>query len=195
MTTFLSIAAMLVSQNTASQNFERALVSAAIDRTKHEVRYDGTYHSIAYPNGDVPANIGVCTDVVIRAYRAIGADLQVLVHQDMTENFSRYPSKRIWGLRSTDKNIDHRRVPILQVFFSRQGKSLPLTAKSEDYTPGDIVTWTLPGNFPHIGIVTNKVSAFSGNLLIAYNIGAGPKLEDMLFAYEITGHYRYTPKE
>ena len=191
MTTFLSIAAMLVSQNTASQNFERALVSAAIDRTKHEVRYDGTYHSIAYPNGDVPANVGVCTDVVIRAYRAIGADLQVLVHQDMTENFSRYPSKRIWGLSRPDSNIDHRRVPNLQVFFRRHGTALAVTQQAADYKPGAIVSWMLPGNLPHIGIVSDKRVPGTERLMIVHNIGAGPKLEDMLFSYPITGHFYY----
>ena len=167
---------------------------AALERTKHEVRYNGAYFSISYPNGDVPSNVGVCTDVVIRSYRKIGTDLQVLVHEDMAKNFGLYPSKRIWGLKTTDRNIDHRRVPNLQVFFSRHGKSLPKSDKKQDYAPGDLVTWMLPGNLPHIGIVTDQISESTGNPLVAHNIGSGPDLEDMLFVYKITGHYRYEPK-
>lgn len=144
-------------------------------------------------NGDVPANIGVCTDVVIRAYRSLGVDLQVLVHEDMAANFAAYPSKRIWGLSSTDRNIDHRRVPNLQTFFARHGQSLPVSQTSSDYLPGDLVTWMLPGNLPHIGIVTDNLALSSGNPKVVHNIGAGPQLEDMLFDYRITGHYRYEP--
>jgi uncharacterized protein YijF (DUF1287 family) len=175
--------------------FEDALVSAAIERTQHEVRYDGSYHSISYPNGDVPAEIGVCTDVVIRSYRALGVDLQVLVHDDMRSHFDQYPSRRLWGLKSTDRNIDHRRVPNLQVFFTRHGEELPIGNKPQDYAPGDIVSWMLPGNLPHIGIVSDRQALDSGNPLIVHNIGAGPSLDDMLFAYRITGHYRYIPKD
>ncbi|MFK7843927.1 MAG: DUF1287 domain-containing protein [Rhodothermales bacterium] len=192
-TCLLLVTSILISQTALSQQFELDLVEAAIERTKHDVRYDGSYLSISYPNGDVPANIGVCTDVIIRSYRAIGTDLQVLVHEDMAQNFSAYPSKRIWGLNTTDRNIDHRRVPNLQVFFSRHGESLPISDKSRDYAPGDIVSWMLPGNLPHIGIVTDQVSTSTGNPLIAHNIGMGPKLNDILFAYKITGHYRYEP--
>ena len=184
----------LLSQNCFGGGFENDLVSAAIDRTKNDVRYDGVYIPIAYPNGDVPKNIGVCTDVVIRSYRKLGIDLQVLVHEDMSKNFDAYPSKRIWGLTKTDRNIDHRRVPNLQTFFSRHGKELPITAKAKDYQAGDIVTWILPGNLPHIGIVTDRVSE-SGPPLIVHNIRSGPSLDDMLFAYEITGHYRYVPQQ
>ena len=184
----------LLSQNCFGGGFENDLVSAAIDRTKNDVRYDGAYIPIAYPNGDVPKNIGVCTDVVIRSYRKLGIDLQVLVHEDMSKNFDAYPSKRIWGLTKTDRNIDHRRVPNLQTFFSRHGKELPITAKAKDYQAGDIVTWILPGNLPHIGIVTDRVSE-SGPPLIVHNIRSGPSLDDMLFAYEITGHYRYVPQQ
>lgn len=184
---------LLFSLDTFSQNFEDDFVQAAINRTQHDVRYDGSYMSIPYPNGDIPANIGVCTDVVIRSYRRLGTDLQKLVHEDMAENFSAYPSQRIWGLNSTDRNIDHRRVPNLGVFFSRQGEILPITDQPQDYAPGDIVTWILDSNSPHIGIVTNKISLISGNPLIVHNIGSGPALEDRLFAYKITGHYRYVP--
>ena len=167
------------------------LVRAAIERTNHFITYDGTYHSIKYPGGDVPSNIGVCTDVVIRSYRKIGIDLQVLVYQDMKNNFSKYPSKKIWGLNRPDPNIDHRRVPNLQVFFKRNGKSLRVTNEIQDYAPGDIVTWMLPGNLPHIGIVTDRYNQYSGTPKIVHNIGRGPELEDALFMYPITGHYRY----
>lgn len=170
------------------------LNAAALLRTQSQVRYDGRYVKIAYPNGDVPANIGVCTDVVVRAYRKLGIDLQQLVHEDMKHHFSRYPSKRIWGLTRPDTNIDHRRVPNLRAFFKRNGKSLPVTKQAKNYLAGDLVTWTLPNNLPHIGIVTNKIAA-SGAPKIVHNIGQGPKLEDILFAYPITGHYRYLPKK
>lgn len=179
----------------AAGTFEADIVSAAIERTQHSVRYDGRYLSIPYPNGDVPAGIGVCTDVIIRAYRGIGTDLQKLVHDDMVANFSQYPSKRIWGLNVTDKNIDHRRVPNLQAFFIRHGEKLTVSNTSSDYKPGDIVTWMLPGNLPHIGLITNNISSISGNPFIVHNIGAGPKLDDMLFDYKITGHYRYVPPQ
>lgn len=192
---FLLIASIVFSENALSQSFEQDIVLAAIDQTHHNVRYDGSYFSIAYPNGDVPANVGVCSDVVIRSYRKLGVDLQVLVHEDMVKNFRGYPSKKLWGLSSTDRNIDHRRVPNLQVFFSRHGKALPVTDQGQDYAPGDIVTWMLPGNLPHIGIVTDKTTLGTGRPLIVHNIGAGPKLEDMIFAYKITGHYRYQPKK
>ena len=184
---------VLFSQHSLSESFENDIVRAAIDRTKHHIRYDGSYFKITYPNGDIPSNIGVCTDVIIRSYRALGADLQVLVHEDMSQNFELYPSKRIWGQNSTDQSIDHRRVPNLQVFFSRYGDTLPVTDKKQDYAPGDIVTWLLPGNLPHIGIVTNQTSSDKGNPLIVHNIGSGPILDDMLFAYRITGHYRFVP--
>jgi uncharacterized protein YijF (DUF1287 family) len=175
--------------------FEERLVDAAFERTKHSVRYDGSYRTIAYPNGDVPSNIGVCTDVLIRAYRTLGIDLQQLVHEDMVAHFDRYPSRRIWGLVRPDKNIDHRRVPNLQCFFTRHGTSLQVTRNGSDYKPGDIVTWLLPGNLPHIGIVSDKVDQQTKSPLIVHNIGAGPKLEDMLFYYPITGHYRYSPQD
>jgi uncharacterized protein YijF (DUF1287 family) len=190
---FLITVLFLLSQNCFGSSFEQEFVSAAIDRTTKDVTYDGSYFSISYPNGDVPQHIGVCTDVVIRSYRALGTDLQVLVHEDMSQNFEVYPSKRIWGLNKTDKNIDHRRVPNLQAFLSRHGKKLTVTDKAKDYAPGDIVTWVLPGNLPHIGIVTNRISERTKNPLIVHNIGYGPILDDMLFTYKITGHYRYVP--
>ena len=177
-----------------ADSINQKLVLAAIERTTHSVRYDGSYYAIAYPGGDVPSDIGVCTDVVIRAYRGIGIDLQQLVHEDMSENFDFYPSRQIWGLKKPDTNIDQRRVPNLQVFFQRKGTALSISEDKESYQAGDIVTWMLPGNLPHIGIVTDKISNSTGNPMIVHNIGAGPKLEDMLFDYEITGHYRYAPE-
>lgn len=194
MNRILPVTLYLICQSCFGSSFEEDLVSAAIERTKLNITYDGAYHAISYPNGDVPAHIGVCTDVVIRSYRAIGSDLQVLVHRDMKENFKLYPSKRIWGLSTTDRNIDHRRVPNLQVFFSRHGEQLPISHNKHDYKPGDLVTWMLPGNLPHIGIVTDKFSPNTGNPMIVHNVGQGPVLEDRLFSYKITGHYRYTPK-
>ncbi|MES9965768.1 MAG: DUF1287 domain-containing protein [Sedimenticola sp.] len=186
---FTLTASLVVSAGT----FEQMLVDAAIERTRHSVRYDGSYMRIGYPGGDVPNDMGVCTDVVIRAYRATGVDLQQRVHEDMAANFDLYPSRRIWGLNGTDSNIDHRRVPNLQAFFSREGQLLPVTHDSTDYVAGDIVTWMLPGNLPHIGIVTDKVDSDTGEPLVVHNIGSGPKLENMLFDYPITGHYRYHP--
>jgi uncharacterized protein YijF (DUF1287 family) len=167
------------------------LVEAAVARSQEKVRYDPTYFKIEYPNGDVPAEVGVCTDEVIRSYRKVGVDLQREVHEDMKQNFSAYPKK--WGLKKTDTNIDHRRVPNLMVFFERQGAALPVTDRAADYRPGDVVTWDLGGGLTHIGIVVNIPSdADEGRLLIEHNIGAGPQIEDVLFNWKITGHYRYT---
>lgn len=171
-----------------SQSFADRLVAAAISQTASRVTYDGSYRRIAYPGGDVPASIGVCTDVVIRAYRAVGVDLQVEVHEDMRRAFDAYP--RIWAMTGPDSNIDHRRVPNLQTFFRRQGAALPVVRQAAAYLAGDVVTWMLPGNLPHIGIVTHR-KAEAGTPLIVHNIGRGPEVEDMLFAYPITGHYRY----
>jgi uncharacterized protein YijF (DUF1287 family) len=166
------------------------LVSAARQQTRSAVTYDGSYVRIGYPMGDVPSNRGVCTDLVIRAYRAVGIDLQVLVHEDMRAHFDLYP--RLWGLERPDSNIDHRRVPNLQRFFERaEAEIRTAAAAAATYSPGDLVTWRLPGNLPHIGIVSDRRAPGSGNPLIIHNIGAGPAEEDMLFAYPITGHYRY----
>ena len=185
---------VIVSIPVFSDSFQSELVNAALNRTTKNITYDGSYFSISYPNGDVPSNIGVCTDVIIRSYRQLDIDLQKLVHEDMLSNFDEYPSKRIWGLNKPDKNIDHRRVPNLQVFFTRFGSSLAISSDSKDYLLGDLVTWNLPGNLPHIGIVTNEKSS-SGVPMIVHNVGAGPKHEDVLFSYEITGHYRYLNKQ
>src|SRR5262249_54599792 len=161
---------------------------AALEQTKEQVTYDGSYRKIPYPNGDVPRDRGVCTDVVIRAYRALGTDLQVLVHEDMAKNFSAYP--QLWGMAGPDTNIDHRRVPNLQTFFRRKGKSFPVTHEGLDYLPGDLVTFDVGFKFmgagkllPHIGIVSAQLSEDGKRPLIIHNIGAGPKIEDMLFSY------------
>lgn len=169
--------------------FVSELVQAAIDRTNHQVRYDGRYLPLDYPGGDVPADIGVCTDVVIRSYRQLGIDLQVLVHEDMSAHFHEYPE--LWGLSGTDRNIDHRRVPNLQTFLSRNGEALVVSDNPDDYRPGDLVTWMLPGNLPHIGIVIDQRSPETDQPLVVHNIGNGPVAEDILFQYPITGHYRY----
>ena len=167
------------------------LVEAAQDRTKERVRYDGAYVRLAYPGGDVPSDTGVCTDVIIRSYRAaFNYDLQKAVHEDMKTNFSAYPKN--WGLRRTDKNIDHRRVPNLETFFLRQGASLGTSDDPKDFLPGDVVSWRLGGRLPHIGIVTDK-KARDGTPLIVHNIGAGPKEDNILFEYPMTGHFRFHP--
>jgi len=170
-------------------------VAAAVERTQHSVRYDPAYVGIPYPGGDVPSGTGVCTDEVIRAYRAVGIDLQKAVHEDMAAHLSAYPSK--WSASSrrsnfaTDANIDHRRVRNLMVFFSRNGQTLPLTENARDYRPGDLVTWNLGGGITHIGIVVNQKSPQTGRYLIVHNIGQGPRIEDVLFRWKIIGHYRY----
>jgi len=174
---------------TARADFAGGLVAAAMARTRQDVRYDGSYRSIAYPGGDVPADVGVCTDVVIRTYRAVGVDLQQAVHEDMSTAFADYPA--LWGLRRPDSNIDHRRVPNLGTFFERQGAALAVTGDADDYHAGDLVTWMLPGNLPHIGIVVSARSTGGERALVVHNIGAGPELEDVLFGFPVTGHYRY----
>lgn len=170
--------------------FAQKLSDAALSLTKDKVTYDPAYYSIKYPNGDVASDKGVCTDVIIRAYRKLGIDLQKEVHEDMKKNFSKYPKK--FGLKKPDTNIDHRRVPNLMVFFAKFGKSKSIETKPELYAPGDIVTWLLPGNLTHIGIVVNKKSADGKRYLIVHNIGAGQVIEDCLFKFTITGHYQYS---
>ena len=189
-TAFLSL--LLGAQAEAPQRAAELLdrvVAAAVSQTTAKVQYDGSYRRIGYPGGDVPSSIGVCTDVVIRAYRAVQIDLQQRVHEDMRAAFQAYP--KLWRLARPDSNIDHRRVPNLQVFFRRRGAELPATKNPQDYTPGDLVTWMLPGNLPHIGIVTSQRTADGQRPIIVHNIGNGPELEDMLLRYPITGHFRY----
>ena len=173
------------------QEFTTGLVAAAIERTHHSVRYVPAYIRIPYPGGDVPSDTGVCTDEIIRSYRAVGVDLQKEVHEDMQRNFAAYPNQRRWLLAHPDANIDHRRVPNLMVFFQRKGEALPMTNRAGDYAPGDLVTWDLGGGVPHIGIVVDQKPPDSGRYMIVHNIGQGPKMEDVLFHWKITGHYRY----
>jgi uncharacterized protein YijF (DUF1287 family) len=151
--------------------------------------YDPAYYTLKYPNGDLPIHKGVCTDVIVRAFRAVGIDLQKGIHEDMKKNFKKYPQK--WGLKAPDKNIDHRRVPNIQTYLERKGKKLPVSKNETDYIPGDLITWKLPGNLDHIGIVSARKVDGTEHYMIIHNIGNGTEMEDMLFEYEITGHYRY----
>ena len=164
------------------------LAEAARDQVGVTVIYDPAYVSLEFPGGDIPRDRGVCTDVIVRALRdAWGVDLQVAVNRDMREDFRAYPA--FWGLSRPDRNIDHRRVPNLQTLFARIGAEVPLADGPAPYLPGDIVTWTLPGNLPHIGIVSDR-RAEDGTPLILHNIGSGAREENILFAYPMTGHYR-----
>ena len=168
----------------------KKILESAIEQTTLTKIYDPNYVVIAYPMGDVPMEKGVCTDVVIRAFRAAGVDLQKAVHEDMTENFSVYPQK--WNLPKPDTNIDHRRVPNLQTYFTRKGKSLPITNAPTDYKPGDVVAWDLDGKgMTHIGIVSNFYNEATRRYSIIHNIGGGTMLEDKIFDWKIIGHYRY----
>jgi uncharacterized protein YijF (DUF1287 family) len=166
------------------------LIAAGLSQIGVTLTYDGAYERIAYPGGDVPESRGVCTDVVVRAYRkGLGIDLQQLVHEDMAAHFHAYPKR--WGLTRPDSNIDHRRVPNLQVFFKRQGAALAVSENAGDYAPGDLVTMLLPGHLPHIAIVSNFASDDGKRPLCIHNIGAGARLGDVLFAYDLNGHYRF----
>lgn len=173
----------------AEKDFYQELSDAAIAITKDEVYYDPHYFAIKYPNGDVPKDKGVCTDVIIRSYRRLGIDLQKEVHEDMKRNFSKYPKK--WGLKKPDTNIDHRRVPNLEVFFARKGSKLPISQNPANYRAGDLVTWMINNKLPHIGIVTARKSRDGKRNLIVHNVGGGQVLEDCLFSYTIAGHFRY----
>ncbi|HLJ30273.1 MAG TPA: DUF1287 domain-containing protein [Candidatus Angelobacter sp.] len=169
------------------QNFLDRLSTAAIERTQHTVRYDPGYVAMSYPGGDVPPEAGVCSDEVIRSYRALGIDLQKEVHEDMKKHFTAYPE----GSRTLDRNIAHRRVANLMIFFGRNGERRPVTHNARDYVPGDLVTWDLGNGLNHIGIVVDQKSPSSGRYMIVHNIGEGPMMEDVLFNWKITGHYRY----
>ncbi len=173
----------------AQDTFYRRLADSTVTLTAQRVMYDPAYRTIRYPGGDVPAGRGVCTDVVVRAYRKLGIDLQKEVHEDMRAHFSLYP--KTWGLKTTDRNIDHRRVPNLMVFFARKGQALPPSRDAEDYAPGDIVCWNLGGAVTHIGIVVAQRSADGLRPMVVHNIGRGQVMEDCLFDYRIIGHYRY----
>lgn len=171
--------------------FSEKLSNAAIQIIDKEVIYTPNYVKLKYPNGDVPAKTGVCTDVIIRAYRKLNIDLQKEVHEDMVANFTKYPNLKKWGLKTTDKNIDHRRVPNLEVFFSRKGKTLSITQNANDYKTGEIVTWMINDKLPHIGIITHLKSKDGKRNLIVHNVGGGQVLEDCLFSYTIVGHFQY----
>ena len=171
----------------ADQQFLRKLSAAAVERTHHSVRYVSEYVRIPYPGGDVPLDTGVCSDEVIRSYRAVGIDLQKEVHQDIVRNVGAYLRGRE---QRPDSNIDHRRVPNLMVFFARNGTQLPISQRAENYSPGDIVAWDLGGGVTHIGIVVGQRGS-SGRYFVVHNIGRGPQMEDVLFEWKIIGHYRY----
>lgn len=186
-----SDSAVVHATRTAATLHAIALVTAARRQIGVTVSYDPAYVRLPYPGGDVPASRGVCTDVVIRALRTQRIDLQQRVHEDMRAHFAKYPQE--WGLRGPDSNIDHRRVPNLQTWFERQGWSVPVTSHAADYRAGDLVTWMLPGNLPHIGIVSDRRTMIGGTPLIIHNIGRGTREEDILFDHKITGHYRPKP--
>ena len=181
---------LLVIADTSHAAVDRAqdLVAAARAQVGVTLAYDPSYQRIAYPMGDVPLERGVCSDVVVRAFRGVGIDLQAEMHGDMKRYFAAYP--RIWGLRRTDANIDHRRVPNLATWFTRQGYDLSVTADPADYQPGDVVAWVLDNGRPHIGIVSDRRSADGTRPLMIHNIGWGAREDDALFEYRITGHFR-----
>lgn len=174
----------------AAEPWAQKLVDAAKAQIGVTVSYDPAYRKIAFPGGDVPREVGVCTDVIIRAYRdGMGVDLQKLVNADMKAAFGDYP--KTWGLKRPDTNIDHRRVPNLQTFFKRKGAAKPIPSDPINYRPGDIVTVMLPGNLPHIALVADQMTGDGSRLLVIHNIGGGARMEDMLTAFQITGRYRF----
>ena len=186
----ISFSINALSQSTESA-FRKRLSTEATKLTKTKVVYNPAYVSIPFPMGDVPASTGVCTDVVIRAYRKVGFDLQEAVHTDMSKNFALYP--KIWGRKSTDKNIDHRRVPNLMKFFSRKGSVLPISYVASDYKAGEIVCWELSKGITHIGLLIEQKSKDAKRNLVVHNIGNGQVIEDCLFAFTIIGHYYFRP--
>ncbi len=183
----LLLVVLLVQAQAIRPGLNSRLVTAARTQVGVTTRYDGSYRRLRYPGGDVALDRGVCSDVVVRAYRQVGVDLQVLVHEDMTRAWPAYP--HLWGLDRPDANIDHRRVPNLIAFFRRHGATLPVTTDASVYDAGDVVTWSLPGGLPHIGIVSSKLAG--RRPLVIHNIGGGTREDDILFNYSITGHFRY----
>src|ERR1044071_3566881 len=166
----------------------RPVLDSALAQTEQTTIYDPAYVKFTYPGGDLPIERGVCADVIVRAFRKGGVDLQKEVHEDMARNFAIYPNR--WGLKAPDTNIDHRRVPNLMTYFKRRGKSLPITEQAKDYEPGDIVAWDLGRGLLHIGIVANAHPPQSENYYMIHNIGAGAQMEDIMFSWRIIGHYR-----
>ncbi len=173
--------------------FGMKLEQAALDRLNPSIRYDARYVKIGYPWGDVPETTGVCSDVIIRSYRALGIDLQKLLHEDMKRAFKAYPSKRVYGLKKPDPNIDHRRVVNLEAFFERTGASIPVGTKPDDFQPGDVLTWRLSGNEPHTGIVIAERDPRTGFPLVVHNLGAGVRKEDLISLSPPEGHFRFAP--
>ena len=167
----------------------KKFIDAAVAQAGVTTGYDPSYVRLDYPGGDVPKETGVCSDVIVRAFRGIGIDLQKEVHEDMARAFAQYPKR--WGLTRPDSNIDHRRVPNLMTYFGRKQKTVVISNEAGDYHPGDLVTWDLGGGVDHIGIVTDMLSSDAARCLIAHNIGAGARVQDVLFNWRITGHYRY----
>ncbi|MHB9132552.1 MAG: DUF1287 domain-containing protein [Armatimonadota bacterium] len=190
--TWQSSTAIAQKTRSAPRTFYDKLAYAAEDIIDPTTVFDDRYVRIPYPNGDVSPKRGVCADVVIRAYRRLGIDLQVLVHEDMKRHFSAYPKN--WGLRRPDTSIDHRRVYNLATFFKRHGTTLPISKNGADYHPSDIVVWKLQGGRGHIGIVSSQYDTANKRYFIVHNIGGGQVLEDALFAFPMIGHYRYAPK-
>ena len=191
MKNLILIISILLSTVITGQPFSDELSDAGILISKDYVVYDGSYRRIDYPNGDVPPHIGVCTDVIIRAYRKVGIDLQKELHEDIVKNLSKY--RRV---DKPDPNIDHRRVPNLATFFKRHGKVLPITDNPDDYKPGDIIWWNLAnnGSLNHIGMVVDKKSYDNKRYLVVHNIGGGQNIDDFLFGAKIIGHYSYNKK-
>jgi hypothetical protein len=194
LTALILVLAGLTLPARADESFGLELARAGLKSANADITYNGAYRSITYPWGDVPADQGVCTDVVIRAYRELDVDLQKRVHEDMKASFAAYPSKRVWGLSRPDRNIDHRRVLNLEVFLKRAGAALPVSQNASDYRPGDLVSWRVPkyggGTTPHIGLVT-AMTAPDGEPLIVHHLSGKPLVENVLFTWPITGHYRY----
>lgn len=186
----VAILVLLLDRSAAQPSCTNALTTAkaALAQVGVTTTYDPGYARLLYPGGDVPRARGVCADVIVRAFRVAGADLQVLVHDDMKKNFTAYPQN--WKLQKPDPNIDHRRVLNLETFFTRSGKSLTITKKPEDYLPGDVVSWRLDNGLPHIGLVVTE-KTHNGRPLIVHNIGAGARLEDVLFDFKLVGHFRF----
>lgn len=169
-----------------------ALIEGAMKQLGVTVHYDPSYVALSYPGGDIPIESGVCSDVIIRAYRHAGIDLQREIHEDMKRNFNAYPQR--WRLKRPDRNIDHRRVLNLMTWFKRRGSELPISDRNEDYLPGDVVVWRLDNGLPHIGMVSNMPSKSACNrFLVVHNIGAGVQIEDVLFCWRVIGHYRFIP--
>lgn len=169
--------------------FFKKLVQGSVERTRRTRIYDPAYRRLIYPNGDVPDDRGVCSDVIVRSYRMAGIDLQKEVHEDMKSSFGRYPNN--WEMNSPDPNIDHRRVPNLMTFFERQNAGKAITQNPKDYSPGDVVAWKLDNGLLHIGLVINEKSEDLKRFLVVHNIGSGTQKADVLFNWEIIGHYRY----